>query len=358
LGEDELARFLGGKPIAPGLVLIETCVGLQARHGRWPLYWLTESPRDVPEARGLDPTGLVYLDTETTGLAGGTGTLVFLLGMARLEAGCLRLRQYLLTRVAGEAAMLEQAGAWLDQAAALVTYNGRSFDGPMLSARFRLVGVEDWLVGRTHLDLLHPVRRAFAGPWPDCRLATAEQRLLGFRRSGDLPGALAPQAWLNFLRQGDPDLLPGVVRHNRWDLLSLALLLPVLDRAHRDPAAWGADLHALARTYLRDRREEAALELLERNQRRLDPSALLALARLLKRQRRWEQAAAIWRRLAAAGCSSATEQLAKYHEHVRRSYADALEFAARLPPGPARHRRQERLRHKLAATVGDPLRQR
>jgi uncharacterized protein YprB with RNaseH-like and TPR domain len=356
--EAQLARSLGGQMLAPGLVLIETSLGLQERHGRRPLHWLTEPPGDLPEARGLDPTGLLYLDTETTGLAGGTGTLVFLLGMARLEAGRLRLRQYLLTRLAGEAAMLEQGAAWLEQASALVTYNGRSFDGPLLSARFRLAGIADRLEGRAHLDLLPPVRRAFSAPWPDCRLATAEQRLLGLRRSGDLPGALAPQAWLAFLRQGNPDMLSGVVRHNRWDLLSLALLLPALDRAYRDPAAWGADLHAAARSYLRDGREDLALQMLDRHQARLDPLGLLTLARLLKRQGRWEQAAAIWARVAASGSSAASEQLAKYHEHVRRSYRDALECTARLPPGPERQRRQERLRHKLAATLCRPVRQR
>jgi hypothetical protein len=291
---------------------------------------------------------LLFLDTETTGLAGGTGTLVFLLGLARMEAGGLRLRQLLLTRVSGEVAMLEQAGSWLERAASLVTYNGRSFDGPLLSARSRLAGVADRFSALPHLDLLHPLRRAFAPCWPDCRLASAEQRLLGFRRTGDLSGALAPQAWLDFLRRGDPRLLPGVIRHNRWDLLSLALLLPALDRAYRDPVAWGADPYRVARTWLGEGREDEALQLLDTSRESLDEEGLLSLARLLKGRRCWDRAIGIWDRLAAGGSVTAIEQLAKYHEHVRRGYQEALEWSARLPPGPQRQQRQERLRRKLA----------
>ncbi len=236
-----LAEAVGGRVVADGVIRIDAAMAPER-----PMPQL--SPAWAGPAAGVDPGRLLFLDTETTGLAGGSGTLVFLLGLARFGAdGRLRLRQYLLTRFSGERAMLAEAAEWTGRDTVLVSYNGKGFDLPLLAARYRLAGLPDPLGGLPHLDLLYPVRRAFGGCWPDCRLQTAERRLLGFERPDDLPGSAAPGAWLGWLRRGEHAPLGGVCRHNRDDVHALARMLPVLERAYRDPRRYGADPAAVAR---------------------------------------------------------------------------------------------------------------
>lgn len=343
----DLAVLLGGELIDAGVLRIERRIALAERHGQVLLQRLLDAHDALPEAAGLDPRSLVFLDTETSGLAGGTGTIAFMLGLARIENDALVVRQYQLTGFAGEAPMLEDAATWLGEAAALVTFNGKCFDVPLLSARARLAGVRDRCAAMVHVDLLHATRRAFARRWPDCRLATAERELLGFRRLHDLPGSEAPTAWFNYLQHGDAGLLSDVVRHNHWDLVSLAALLPALAQVHASPAAADADVLAIARAYLVRDHEAQGRAVLLGGRSRLDDDGLLELARLHRRNADWPEACAIWETLAARGCIEAMERLAKYHEHVRRDYGTALELTRRLPESEATQRRQQRLTEKL-----------
>ena len=167
---------------------------------------------------------LRFFDTETTGLAGGTGTLAFVLALARWQPDGLHVRQLLLTRPGAEAAMLIAFRDWLGPGDELVSYNGRSFDAPLLRTRFRLHGLDDPLAGLAHRDLLHEVRRRHRGEWENCRLLTAERRLLGVARHDDLPGSEAPGAWRHFLACGDSAPLVRVLDHHRQDLVALALI--------------------------------------------------------------------------------------------------------------------------------------
>ena len=183
----EVAARLGGVVPAAGVVLVETWLPLSHRHGRVELVSLLDAPLKVLSGVLANsrprPEDLLFLDTETTGLAGGTGTLPFLLGLARLEDDGLRLRQYFLTGFGGELAMLEHAGDWLRAGKHLVSYNGKSFDLPLLLTRHRLRRLAWPLADKPHLDLLHPTRAAFATRWPDCKLQTAEVELLGLQRA-------------------------------------------------------------------------------------------------------------------------------------------------------------------------------
>jgi len=253
----------------------------------------------------------------------------------------------LLTRLDAEAYYLEVIASELQKAHLLVTYNGKSFDGPLLATRFRLAGLTNTLDDKLHLDLLYSVRRAFAPVWPDCRLATAEKRLLGFERKEDLPGAEAPAAWLAWLRRGDVDGLTAVFRHNSWDLMSLPTLLQPLKRSLTDPAATGADVHAVARFHLSRGDADLALKLLFANREGLAPPALLDLARLNRRRGEWSAACAIWGALAEQGVPEAIEAQAKYLEHRERDYERALQCVDRLPTGPERDHRRRRLVDKL-----------
>jgi uncharacterized protein YprB with RNaseH-like and TPR domain len=359
LSDRGLARLLGGEVIADGLLLVEQLLPLSFRHGDQALAAILQSPLGLlAEDAEVRPHELLFLDTETTGLAGGTGTLAFLLGLGRIEGEALRLRQFFLTGFRGEAALLSEAVPWLKDAGHLVTFNGKCFDVPLLLARYRLSRLGNPLGALGHIDLLHPTRAVFARTWPDCRLQTAERRLLAFSRADDLPGHLVPQAWFDFVRRGAVQKVPAILEHNRWDLVSLARLAAVLARIYGEPGHADSDVLAVAKSHLRRGREREALRHLTENQPRLDEAGLLELAALHRRAGAWGEAVRIWERLAERGSLEALERLAKYHEHVRRDYRKALALTETLL---ARERhehsgRAQRLAAKLARRNEFPAR--
>lgn len=214
-------RELPGERIAAGLRYVEQRVPCAAT----PAALVCEHADAPPIARDA----VLCFDTETTGLAGGSGTRAFMIGAADWHDGALRIRQLYLDAMAGEAAMLDLFSSWLDPSRVLVSYNGRSYDAPLLATRYRLARRANPLAGLVHLDLLYPTRRRYRGLWENCRLATIEREVLGVRRYDDLPGAQAPAAWLQYLRGGSAALLRRVLHHNARDLDSLARLLLVFD---------------------------------------------------------------------------------------------------------------------------------
>jgi uncharacterized protein YprB with RNaseH-like and TPR domain len=353
ISDETLAARLGGRVVRDRVILRRERLPVDAVHGAFPLV-------DSALHQGLSlctggdvatPRGCILMDTETTGLAGGTGTLVFLLGMARFSDGVLEIVQLFLTGFQGESAMLEEARGFLRGADTLVTFNGRSFDSPLLAARYRLSGLSDPFVELHHVDLLHVTRRTFKHRWPDCRLQTAERRLLGVQRIGDLPGSEAPRAWFEWVRHGRDDGLWAVCSHNRLDLLSLAVLPAALQRSHDDPIATGADVLGCARHYARGRGDEAAFAYLRRHRRCLDAEGKLELARLARRRGEWSLAVEIWEHLATSRVLVAFEHLAKYYEHQKRDFGRALQCTRRLlecAPHDHQHRqRHARLRRRL-----------
>lgn len=342
-----LARLLGGEVVARHLILVESLVPLDTRHGRVPLADCLQTVWPLAMAQG----SIAGIDTETTGLSGGTGTTAFMIGIAQAEPEHVRVRQWLLTGFAGEAAMLGALAEVLTGVDLMVSYNGKTFDLPLLRDRRRLQRGPA-LPEPPHLDLLHPTRRLFRNAWPDCRLGTAEQRLLGLTRKDDLPGSEAPRAWRDYLAGGPSHDLQRVLRHNALDVLSLLVLGPALTRVLRDPVAFAADPLAAATTWSRSGEREQALSVLTGSRVRLDTRGELALAWALRRAGRWTEATAIWERLARDGCVEAMERLAKYHEHVRRDWSQALVYASRLEEGPEARRRRRRLVHRLSPGQG------
>ncbi len=174
----------------------------------------------------VDPRKLLFFDTETTGLAGGTGTRAFMIGAADWHRDGLRVRQLLMTTMAAESAMLDTFTTWLgEKETVLSSYNGRCYDSPLLKTRYRLARKEDPITPLDHVDLLFPTRRRYRGTWENCRLATIERELLCIVREDDLPGSEAPAAWLNYLRGGSARNLRRVAAHNHQDVVTLALLM-------------------------------------------------------------------------------------------------------------------------------------
>lgn len=218
-------RDVPGIELAPGLRYSETCID-----------WLTPPAIiDATFAR-VEPVHhrrLLHFDTETTGLAGGTGTRAFMIGAGDWVDHRFRIRQLTITSMAAESAMLRHFAEWFDRDTVLVSYNGKCYDAPLLATRYRLARQSNPLAGLGHIDLLHPVRRQWKGQWENCRLATAERQLLGVVREDDLPGAEAPAAWLTYLRGGSARNLRRVAEHNAQDLKSLAGVLVHMARMPR-----------------------------------------------------------------------------------------------------------------------------
>ena len=212
-------RALPGDEIAPGLRYLESTHDAP----------VLAAPLDASFAKhfdSLDPRHLLAFDTETTGLAGGTGTRAFMIGAADLTAtGRLRVRQLLTTTMAAETAMLRTFAGWLHDRTVLLSYNGRSYDSPLLKTRYRLARMPCPVTPLRHLDLLHPARRRWRGVWENCRLATIERHVLHVLREDDLPGSEAPRAWRDYLQGGDARDLRRVLQHNHTDVRSLVGLL-------------------------------------------------------------------------------------------------------------------------------------
>jgi uncharacterized protein YprB with RNaseH-like and TPR domain len=179
-----------------------------------------------PALDGIDPKRVLYLDTETTGLSGGTGTVAFLVGLAHYDdaAESFVLEQLLLRELGEEAPMLELVRERIARASALVTFNGKAFDLPLLSARAIMNRLPPFPV-RPHLDLLHVARRVHKGSIASCALKRIEEDVLGHVRFEDVAGQEIPLSYFHYLRSGDEGVLAGVVEHNKADVLAMIALV-------------------------------------------------------------------------------------------------------------------------------------
>ncbi len=359
-------------PYGPAYV-IEQHFDLNYRHGSQSLVGALNLPGQVlaqlayeTTGQPVDPAQAAFIDTETTGLAGGTGTLVFLVGVGRWHSasGAFHLSQFFLRQPGEEAAMLTALEPVLNDCRAVVTFNGRGFDMPLLQARFTLHRRGPAILTAPHLDLLWPARRIWRERLASCALSSLEEHILGVRRDqADVPGYLIPQMYFDYLQSGDASEMPRVVYHNAQDVLSLVTLLARLGRILldplTDPALDPTDLVSLARWYtdlgLSDRAEAVFRAALERPLSPVDQvTAWRRLGFLLKRQERYEEAARAWEQLAALDADIiAHVELAKYYEWHQHEPATALrwtEAALRQvgtwSPGAAREQAYDALMHR------------
>ncbi|HWQ28702.1 MAG TPA: ribonuclease H-like domain-containing protein, partial [Dehalococcoidia bacterium] len=324
-------------------------------HGRFPISGALERPGALAElAGGPAPRRPAFLDIETTGLAGGSGTYAFLIGVGAWREEGFRVRQYLLPGPGLERPMLRLLAEDLAGCDALVTYNGRAFDAPLLESRFALNRLVSPLDGLRHLDLLYPVRRLYRFRCESRRLIEVEARLLDFSREDDVPGWLMPQLYFDYLRAGRVGPLRFAFRHNRWDVLAMGSLLTRLALAISGETDDARERLGVAGW--RERRGEperavreyaAAIPDLRGPER---THALWRLSLLYRRQRRWQDAVALWRELVEEGDVRALVELAKHFEHRERDLERALaacERAARLGHSPELLHRISRLQRKL-----------
>jgi len=324
-----------------------------------------------------DPERWLFLDTETTGLSGGTGTYAFLIGIAWWDSGGLQVEQFLMRDFSEEHSVLLELADRLAERPVLVTFNGKTFDWPLLESRYlmtRSIGVPQLAA---HLDLLHPARAVWKLRLGSVRLMELEEHVLdakrlGWDRADDVPSNMIPQFYFDYLRGRSVAPLAGVVRHNRNDLRGLAALFGKLNtmlscEKHVDNAD-GLDLFGLSR-YLdrRGERRRAEIACVAARDRGLpiglDAVARWELAKMAKRRGEYETAVEIWEELLrdtdwrAAAC----EELATFHGRRRKDVPAALRYArqamfalGKQPPverfsgaAPRDLRRFERLTRKI-----------
>jgi len=311
----------------------------------WPLMTLLErsSTHITSLARddslaGLDFRRAVFLDTETTGLAGGTGTYAFLVGVGYLVEDGFQLDQFFMRDYDEELAMLDELGRFLPGFSLLVSFNGRAFDWPLLETRFAMARRPAPLRGIPHLDLLHVARRLWRARLASCSLSSLEQHILGVRRTGeDVPGWLVPQIYFDYLRSGDAGPLLQVFYHNAQDILSLVALATYLAQIGDDPfhgsLCHGADFYSLARLLESAGDSEVAASAYEHALRspmspEMRRAVIMRLATLRKRTGQHAAAVELWQTLLGQGDIVPYVEIAKYHEHVSHDYA-AAEMAVR-----------------------------
>ncbi len=330
---------------------------------------LSSPERRVPSA---DARRTIFIDLETTGLSGGAGTVAFLVGCGYFDLGAFQVRQFLLTSFASERALLSAVAEFFRDADLIVTYNGKTFDVPVMETRWLFHRLQMPLGGVPHFDMLHPARRLWKGRGDaalegGCRLSTLERTLFGVRRVGDVPGSEIPGRYFQFLRSGDPRPLEPVLEHNRLDLVSLAAVMARGARLAREGHASCRDCAetlALGRVFeragLHDRAEPCYRSAADADEADVRGEALYRLGLRLRRDRRFAEAAAVWRdvlrlteprhlrRRLAELRRFATEALAIHHEHRDRDLTGARELALFALEDAADAEAAGAVRHRLA----------
>jgi uncharacterized protein YprB with RNaseH-like and TPR domain len=284
--------------------------------------------------------GGLFLDTETTGLAGGTGTFPFLIGLGWFEADSFITCQLFARDFSEEKAMLGYLSELASTKEFLVTFNGKTFDLNLLSTRFILNRCRDTLSAMPHIDLLHPSRRMLSHRLENARLATIEADVLGVRREGDVPGVEIPQRYFDWLRQRDGRLLEDVFIHNKLDVVSMASLLKYLTDLVEGSEGMTHDHHGdllkLAGLIHERGDLEKAGRILEAlvlsHQPEVATSARRFFSLIHKKAHRWDEAVELWQDLLMSNPYDvfAAEELAKFYEHRTRETGKALQIVSNL----------------------------
>jgi uncharacterized protein len=341
------------------------------RHGSADIGALADLPHDLLESlsEGLcphaPPEEWAFLDTETTGLAGGTGTCAFLVGVGSVTREGFRVRQFFMRDYAEEASQLDALARHLEPFKILITYNGRAFDQPLLETRFRMNRARTPFARLEHLDLLYGARRLWKLRFESCRLVDLENQILGIEREGDVPGALIPYLYFEYLRTRQAARMLPVFHHNALDIVTLACLTGIVPFAFKDPhnvpLRHGAEIAGIARWLQQAGELEQARTLFRRAIDKGLADALLFrtlwdLAQLERKLGAEEAALATWTQLGSCANAyrvRAIEELAKHHEHRSKDFAKALELtrsALEHEDTPDLRRREARLERRCSTT--------
>src|SRR5271157_3995164 len=317
----------------------------------------------LKDAAMPDPSRLIFLDTETTGLAGGTGTCAFLIGIGNVEGMKFVVRQFFLRDYPEEKAMLEALAEALGPCQGIVTFNGKTFDVPLLETRYALARMKSPLDRLIHFDALHPARRLWKLRLESCKLTDLEEAILGISREGDVPGSEIPAIYFDYLRTGDARGLQPVFYHNALDIMTLAAVTVELARAIGDAGASTldspVDLFSLSRMFEFAGSRKQSVATCQRAltgglPEEIEARALRQLALQYKRQRQDKLAVETWLELTRRPSPlalEAFEELAIHYEHHQGDPQSAMEFTLaaleRLREHPSLPSHIERFTHRL-----------
>lgn len=287
-----------------------------------------------PELVLRKPESFFFLDTETSGLAGGTGTYVFMIGIGKFSREGFQLTQFFLRDPIEERAQLTAVFNYLEGCEVLVTYNGKSFDVPLINSRYIFNGEPPPLKGYQHLDLLHFARRLWRDRLQSRTLGSIEGNILDLHRTEeDIPGWMVPTIYFDYLRSGDARPLQGVFYHNAMDILSLAELLnhisEIFDDPHGGLVEHGIDLIAMGKIFEDMKELDAAAECYARGLEYEVPSSVQSKAirqwsLMEKRRHNFEKSIHLWETATDYDEIYAHVELAKVYEHRMQDYSRAI----------------------------------
>lgn len=290
----------------------------------------------IPEP---DPYKMLFFDTETTGLAGGTGTYAFMVGIGFLAGSRFLVIQLFMPGFADEPALLETLSKIAGEHTHLVSFNGKMFDQPLLATRFTLSRIDDPLKGKPHIDLLHLSRPVWKRRLDSCSLKSLEVNVLGHERDGDIDGALIPEVYFNWLRTGDPTQIAEVFEHNRQDVASMVHLLEVLGSIYENPESprfeHPSEMLGLAKYFDAKGQQSLAqsmlLKALDSEDTELRDEALSHLGRMHKKTGHFIEAVECFSKISSNTQYSvkALCELAKHYEHRAKDIDKALELTNR-----------------------------
>lgn len=316
---------------------------LSHRHGKYQFgeaaeavaRWNLEGISHPLSAAGHRPGDLFFFDTETTGLGGGAGNTIFLLGHAVLTQDAVILTQHLLPQPGAEVALYQSFLQSVNYTT-LVTYNGKAFDWPQVKTRHTLVRDHvPKLPAFGHFDLFHGARRLWKHKIDRMKLSVVEKEILGFERKDDIPGFLAPMIYFDFLERKDPEGLLGVIKHNELDILSLITLYTHLSfqLLGEDKNRTATEAFEVGRWFSYIGEREKAREMFKHIAEGNEAGSIAAkhaLAFEYKRNNEWEKAIALWEDSSQIGDPikrfEACIELAKYHEHHIKDYGLAANY--------------------------------
>ena len=324
----------------------------------------------------FDVRRCLFIDTETTGLSGGAGTVAFLVGTGHVEGDALVIEQYLMREYADEPELIDGLARRMDRFECVCTFNGKNFDMPLLEARFTMCRMRNRWRQMDNLDLIYPARRAWKLRLGSCRLSRIEEEILGAPREGDLPGSEVPGRYFAFLKTGDAALLEDVIEHNRQDIATLATLLVRLCAVNDSPERLEdpRDLFSMGRSLERQGEWKPARELYRITALPKPRGTIAALAgERIAGMANWRQYHILRRSGDVEGAVLVLEQmlrrrqmpgeacvaLSKLYEHRLKDYPKALEYArmaAQYPdaePEGSLERRIARLDGKIRDGLGE-----
>ena len=286
------------------------------------------SEKEMPA--DFDPRRILYLDTETTGL-GGSGTVAFLVGLGWLTDEGFEVHQFLMRDYPEEPYLLRHIAAGLDRFDVLCTFNGTTFDVPLLESRFLMNRMDRSCLKLPHLDLLHMCRRLWKLRLGRCNLGRLEEVILGKPREEDIPGSEVPQRYFTYLKTGNMNLLEDVLKHNAQDIASLCVLLNHMADLylHPEKIRFSEDMYSMGRALERTDQTERARKCYRMAFRgRMGDLAGPALAISYRRGGQREEAAEVWKEMIREGRGGVKPyiELAKYEEHIRRDIPAALKL--------------------------------